>query len=593
MKSWKEKCAVFGAWADPLAGEISYLGLYAQQHRGQEAAGIVSLNSDGTHHIKKGLGLVGDVFHQQDISELKGQAALGHLRYATSGKKNLLSEAQPLTSFLNIGPIALAHNGHFTNGEKLLQKWKQEGFIFQGTNDTECLLPLLSQSKKDTDFIEVLKQALKKVEGAYSLLILTQDSLLATRDPFGFRPLVLGYRFFKDEDEDEKKEKDVKEKKEKRDNKKHSHHHSHQKQKESSQNDLYGLHHFKKGSQRKSVILASETCAFDLIGAEYNREIEPGEIYLVNRKGERSFSLIEPSHFVFNHPSPNSSPSLSPTFTSKIKKETETKSPIPTHSPYQKGSPSSKNSPPPPNQLHQCIFEHVYFARPDSIVFGLNVYKSRKNMGKALAKEDFIKEANMVVPVPDSGISAALGYSQESQIPFELGVIRNHYVGRTFIQSHPHIRHFSVKVKLNPHQVLLGKKVIVIDDSLVRGTTAKQIIQLIRQAGAKEIHFRLASPPIISPCYYGIDTPQKSDLISSKKNLTELKSFLKVDSLQFLSLQGLLEATQHSKPSEHSKSSSKILSSTIVRKNKNLKHPFCTSCFSGKYPTPIYPTNKF
>ena len=553
LDNLREKCGLFGIWADPLAGEMSYLGLYAQQHRGQEGAGIVSLNSEGKQKIKKGLGLVGEVFDQEKISELKGQAAIGHLRYATYGKKNLSSDVQPLTSSLKSGPVALSHNGHFINGNSLLDRFKKQGFVLQGSSDTECLLPLLAQRKKEESFLEGLKRALRQIEGAYSLLLLTQDSLFAVRDPYGFRPFVLGYRLFKSEKEKESqktlRESSQKDEEEKR-----------------REESFYGLKHFREGLFRKSVVLASETCAFDLIGVQYKREIQPGEIFYVDKTGEHSSSLMEdplnitlPQH-LDKTKMPIQREDREKEKKSLKKKETE----------FQSKVQKSLRSP----ALRQCVFEHVYFARPDSLVFGLNVYESRKRMGQILASEDKVK-ADIVIPVPDSGLSAALGYSQASQLPFELGIVRNHYVGRTFIQSYPNIRHFSVKVKLNPHHIIKGKNVVVVDDSLVRGTTAKQIIHLIRRAGAKKIHFRLSSPPIIGPCYYGIDTPQKSQLIASQKTLEELRSFLKVDTLQFLSLEGLLRAVKEEGGSEGYKKGQEAAKS----------QKFCTSCFTGKYPS--------
>lgn len=499
LKSWKEKCAVFGIWNDPDAGHMSYLGLYAQQHRGQEAAGIVSLEKNGTHRIRKGIGLVDEVFNLENLSHLKGKAAIGHLRYSTSGEKNLLTNAQPLTAQLKTGPIAIAHNGQFTNAETLFNQLKKKGFFFQGTNDTECLIPLLSQYLKEKNFISSLKRTLKHIKGAYSLTLLTKESLIAIRDPYGFRPLVLGERNIK------KREKNKEQ---------------------------------KKGGEieeSKSYVLASETCAFDLIEARYLREIEPGEILVLNAKGISSYFFSE---------------------THKRKKSVSRKK--------QKSQP-----------LYQCIFEHVYFSRPDSLVFGKNVYESRKKMGAILAKEASI-EADIVVPVPDSGVASALGFSKESQIPFELGIIRNHYIGRTFIQTHQSIRNFNVKVKLNPHSILKNKRVIIVDDSLVRGTTAKKIIQLVRKAGAKEIHFRVASPPIISPCYYGIDTPKKSELMAANKTQRKIKEFLNVDSLKYLSKEGLLKAVEKDKNSPHLKTKS--------LKSLNFNQKFCTSCFTGQYP---------
>lgn len=560
LKNLKEKCAVFGIWADPLAAEMSYLGLYAQQHRGQEGAGIVSLTSDGKHIIKKGLGLVGDVFNPDKISELKGQSAIGHLRYATYGRKNLISDVQPLTFFSNKGPVALSHNGHFINGHKLINSFKKKGFAFQGSNDSECLLPLLAQSQEEENFVDVLKRALRKIEGAYSLVFLTENSLFAARDPYGFRPLVLGHRQFKEEDNGYEAKEDSKEECQK------------EKETANTEESFYGLKLFRDRSFRKSLVLASETCAFDLIGAKYKREIQPGEIFYVDKKGEHSSSLMEEGLDV-------RIPVLSKEKQKQEKTKEGEKNVSKATNSFQISQKMKKHFK--FGKLQQCIFEHVYFSRPDSIVFGLNVYESRKKMGGILAQEDNVK-ADIVIPVPDSGLSAGLGYSQESQLPFELGITRNHYIGRSFIQSYPKIRHFSVKVKLNPHQVIKGKRIIVVDDSLVRGTTAKQMISLLRQSGAKEIHFRLSSPPIISPCHYGIDTPQKSELIASQKTLDELRDFLKVDSIRFLSLKGLLQAVSKDE-NFRSKKWEKKFPPEEKRKEICQSQKFCTSCFTGKY----------
>lgn len=459
MRHWNEECAVFGIWKDPEAGQMTYLGLYAQQHRGQESAGIVTLFED--HHIEhKGLGLVGKIFSEEVLSQLWGDAAIGHVRYSTTGK-NLLANAQPLTAQLKNGPIAIAHNGNIVNSKQLRGDLQKKGAIFQGSNDTEILLHLLARHESN-DWMESLKDSLPQLEGAFSLVLLTQDSLIAARDKLGFRPLVLGKRQLEDGTE--------------------------------------------------SFVLASETCAFDLIGAKLEREILPGEVVKIDKNGLQS------------------------TFYTEEK----------------------------PARLAQCVFEHVYFARPDSQVFGQSVYESRKNMGRVLAKESPV-EADIVIPVPDSGIPSAIGYSMQSGIPFELGIIRNHYIGRTFIQPSQSIRSFGVKIKLNPQsEVLKGKRVIVIDDSLVRGTTSQKIIRLVRQAGAKEVHFRIASPPTIGPCYYGVDTPRRKQLIASYKSLEEIRDFIDADSLYYLSVEGMMEAV------------------------KSSLSQYCVACFDGRYPTDIY-----
>ena len=456
MLSWKEECAVFGAWGDPEAGRMTYLGLYAQQHRGQESAGIVtSLN--GQHITRKGLGLVGEVFTENVLEKLQGQSAVGHVRYSTTGQ-NLLENAQPLTAELSSGPMAIAHNGNIVNSSVLREQMIHQGAIFQGSNDTEILLHMIARLPQHR-MIESIKSAALQMQGAYSLVILVGDQLIAMRDPMGFRPLVLGRR------------------------------------------PLEG--------GESSVVVASETCAFDLIGANYEREIEPGEIFIVDKEGERSFKFAE----------------------------------------------STRKA--------QCVFEHVYFSRPDSVVFGRNVYETRKELGKTLARENKV-DADIVIPVPDSGVPSALGYSQESGIPYEMGIIRNHYVGRTFIQPSQSIRSFGVKIKLNPQrEVLQGKRVVVVDDSLVRGTTSKKIISLLRQAGAKEVHFRVASPPTMGPCYYGVDTPKKEQLIASQKSKEEICSFIEADTLSYLSVEGMLEAV------------------------KGSSNSFCAACFDLKYPTPV------
>ena len=458
MKTWREECAVVGVWNQNEAARLAYLGLFAMQHRGQESAGVVSLyENEHIHH--KGLGLVEDVFSEGDLVRLKGKAAIGHARYSTTGQ-NLLTNAQPLTAQLYNGPVAIAHNGNIVNADELRTKLKIEGSIFQGTNDTEILLHLLAKNPS-SDLIEALKESVNQLDGAFSFVVMSHNKLVAIRDSYGFRPLVLG----------------------------------------------------KKLNEEKTYtyVLASETCALDLLGAQYVREIEPGEIFWLDDTGEHSIYFA---------------------------------------------STRSRQA--------RCIFEHVYFARPDSVVFGQSVYESRKNFGKDLALENQV-EADIVVPVPDSGVPAAIGYSSQSGIPFELGIIRNHYVGRTFIQPHQSIRSFGVKIKLNPQSAILtGKRVIVIDDSLVRGTTSKKIIGLVRAAGAKEVHMRIAAPPTIGPCFYGVDTPIKSQLIASHQSIEEIKKFIDADSLAYLSMEGLMYAM------------------------KATKKNFCAACFDGDYPTPLY-----
>ncbi len=460
LKAWHDECGVFGIWNNPEASRLSYLGLYALQHRGQESAGIVSLEGQN-QFTRKGLGLVQEVFTEEVLNQLPGRAAIGHVRYSTTGN-NYLNNAQPLTASLYNGPIAVAHNGNIVNADQLRSELKAGGSIFQGTNDTEVLLHLLARNPS-SDLVECLQDALGKLEGAFSFTILSKEALFGIRDPYGFRPLVLG--------------------------------------------EL-------ETDNRKSYVLASETCAFDLLGAKFLREIEPGEIFWVDARGEHSV---------------------------KMRRKVDLRA--------------------------ACIFEHVYFARPDSIVFGRSVYEVRKQAGRILARENDI-EVDMVVPVPDSGVPAAVGYSQESGLPFELGIIRNHYVGRTFIEPTQSIRNFGVKIKLNPQTaVLQGKRVVVVDDSLVRGTTSKKIIGLIRAAGAKEVHLRIAAPPTTGPCFYGVDTPEKSELIAANQSLDEICRFVGADSLRYLSLEGLIES---------------------VRDPKSKHHGYCAACFDGHYPTPLF-----
>ncbi|MBL7669250.1 MAG: amidophosphoribosyltransferase [Bdellovibrionaceae bacterium] len=462
MKSWKEECGVFGIWNHPEAARLACLGLYSMQHRGQESAGIVTLK-EGEHIHHKGIGLVSDVFQEADLARLGGQAAIGHVRYSTTGQ-NLLTNAQPLTADLYHWPIALAHNGNIVNHDILRSDLKERGSIFQGTNDTEILLHLLSQHRS-SDLVAALTDSLVKLEGAYSLVIMSNDKMIAIRDPWGFRPLVIGRK--------------------------------------------------KIDETTWARVVASETCAFDLIGAQFEREIEPGEMFWVDEKGEHSK--------IFSHR----------------------------------------------ERRAHCIFEHVYFSRPDSIVFGESVYATRKQFGRQLARETSVL-ADLVIPVPDSGLPASIGYSQESGIPFELGIIKNQYVGRTFIQPTQAIRDFGVKIKLNPQTaVLKDKKVIVIDDSLVRGTTSRKIVSLIRQAGAKEVHMRIASPPTVGPCYYGVDTPQKSQLIASKYSVEEIRQYVGADTLGYLSIEGLFQVMQSN-------------SNTIT------KSKYCAACFDGKYPTDLF-----
>lgn len=450
-EKFRDECGVFGIVDHPEASRHVYLGLYALQHRGQESAGIVS--SDGEQlHQERGMGYVADVFADNNLEKLAGRTAIGHVRYSTTGGTSLVN-AQPIVTESWRGPIALAHNGNLVNAGHLRQRLEEEGAIFQSTSDSEVVLHLLARSPKE-DLDEALLDVLRFVRGAYSLLLLTPRQLYAVRDPFGIRPLCLG----------------------------------------------------RLGT---SYVVASETCAFDLIGAEYLREVVPGEVLRIQEGQIFSFTL-------------------------------------------------------PPGPRHAfCIFEHVYFSRPDSRVFGRSVHNSRFEMGRQLARESGV-EADVVVPVPDSGVTAALGYAEESGIPFNFGLIRNHYVGRTFIEPRQSIRHFGVKVKLNPvRELLQDKRVILIDDSIVRGTTSRKIVEMVRSAGAREVHLRISSPPTISPCYYGIDTPTHRELIAVNKSVEEIRVFTNADSLAYLSLEGLKKAV-------------------------SARGDFCTACFDEDYPIAVH-----
>jgi amidophosphoribosyltransferase len=463
-RSFKEECGVFGIWNHPEAAKLTYLGLYAMQHRGQESAGIVSLDTQTAgkpiHRIHKSLGLVADAFSESTLAKLTGSVAIGHVRYSTTGDNSVVN-AQPLTSELLSGPLAVAHNGNIVNSSTLRSALQRDGAIFQATSDTEILLHLLAKHPSN-DLVSALSEVLKNLVGAYSFVILAHDRMVALRDPLGFRPLVLGQM---------------------------------------------------KSGNGLCYVVASETCAFDLIGAQLVREIEPGEIVEISSEGIKSSRFTD-------------------------------------------GTQSTKKS-------ANCVFEHVYFSRPDSVVFGKSVYDSRKKFGEKLA-EELPTDADVVIPVPDSGVPAAIGYSQKSGIPFEFGIIRNHYIGRTFIQPAQSIRDVGVKIKLNPQpEILKNKRVIVIDDSLVRGTTSQKIIALIRQAGAKEVHLRIASPPTTGPCYYGVDTPQKSELIASHHSIEDIRQYIGADSLAYLSEEGMWKA----------------LSSGPER--------FCAACFNGEYPTSL------
>lgn len=449
LDKFHDECAVFGIYGHKEAANLAYLGLYALQHRGQEGSGIVSGNGED-FFSEKGLGLVSDIYSKSVIKRLQGSMAIGHNRYSTAGG-NHINNVQPLTVNFAFGNLALAHNGNLINAGMLRNELEAYGAIFHSASDSEVIIHLMAHSRADTLLARVI-DALNQVRGAFSVVLMTDEGVIAAKDPYGLRPLCLG-RF------------------------------------------------------RDSWIVASETCAFDLIGAEYIREIEPGELVVLNNDGVTSY-----------HPFLKTKPAM-------------------------------------------CVFEYVYFARPDSKVFGGHtVYSTRKALGRQLAKESSV-QADVVIPVPDSGVAAALGFAEGAGIPFEHGLIRNHYVGRTFIEPQQSIRHFGVKIKLNAvPEILEGKRVIVVDDSIVRGTTSRKIVKMIRQAGAKEVHMRISSPPIVSPCFYGIDTPTKRELIGSNHTIQEIKKYITADSLAYLSLEGMLNAAP------------------------GVPGQYCNACFTEQYP---------
>ena len=453
MANLREACGIFGIFGAKKASELTYLGLYALQHRGQEGSGIIS--SDGKRiYSHKGLGLVNDVYDKKDIlNNLKGDRAIGHNRYSTTGSSFNMANVQPILINYKDGPLAIAHNGNLTNAFSLRSKMERAGSIFQSTSDSEVVLHLIAASSKKTLEQRVI-EALGQVEGAYSILLVTRDKIMAARDPRGWRPLALG----------------------------------------------------KLG---RAWVLASETCAFDLIGARYIRDIQPGEVFVLSESGTKSFNPFRKQKHAF------------------------------------------------------CVFEFIYFARPDSKIFGQNVDKVRRRLGRQLALER-PAGADIVISVPDSSNTHTLGYSEQSGIRQEIGLIRNHYIGRTFISPEQKIRDLDAKIKYNPVRgALKNKRVIIVDDSIVRGTTSRKLVQMIKKAGAKEIHFRVASPPIISPCFYGIDMPTKKELIASRKSVEQIRKYLGVKSLGYLSLSGMTSMPSLS------------------------KEGYCTACFTGRYPTKI------
>ncbi|MFP6888679.1 MAG: amidophosphoribosyltransferase [Nitrospinota bacterium] len=451
-----ESCAVFGIYGHSEAANLTYLGLYALQHRGQESAGIVA--SDGERvHSEIGMGRAAEIFDEDRLSRLSGHIAIGHNRYSTAGQSQI-SNAQPFLVDHSRGIIALGHNGNLTNAARLQKELEDAGSIFRSTTDSEVILHLIARSSEE-DAELAIADALTRLEGAFTLTMMTRDLLIGVRDARGFRPLVLGK-----------------------------------------------MNHTKG---KPTWILASETCALDLIEADFEREILPGEMIVIDAQGPRSI-------FPF-----------------------------------------------PATQPRQCIFEFIYFARPDSHIFGDDVYSVRRELGVQLARENPV-EADMVIPVPDSGLAAATGYAAESGLPMEIGLVRNHYVDRTFIEPQNAIRHFGVKVKLNPLPSFLdGKRIVVVDDSIVRGTTSRKIVEMIRHAGAKEVHMRISSPPITNPCYFGIDMPTHEELIASSQSVEEIRAHMLADSLAYLSLDGLFKCV-------------------APRKDE-----FCSSCFTGEYPIPV------
>ncbi len=454
-----EECGVFGVFGRSDAAAICTLGLHSLQHRGQEAAGIVSYDGN-TFHAERHVGLIGDTFSKPSVIErLPGYNAIGHNRYATTGGEGLRN-VQPFYADFAGGGFTIAHNGNITNATAIRRALQQRGAIFQSTSDTEVILHLIAMSDEQK-VPERLIDAVQQLEGAFSLVAMSRSRMFGCRDALGVRPLVLG--------------------------------------------DLDG-----------SYVLASETCALDIIGARYVRDVKPGEMVVVTQDGLES-------HFPFGPPKDDAKPRF-------------------------------------------CVFEYVYFARPDSTVQGENVYAVRKRIGEELAREAPC-DADMVIPVPDSGTPSAIGFSQQSALPFELGIIRNHYVGRTFIAPSDNIRHMGVKLKHNANRRLIeGKRVVLVDDSIVRGTTSQKIVAMVRDAGAKEVHMRIASPPTVSGCFYGVDTPEKSKLLASRMSVDDMAAFIKVDSLAFLSIDGLYRAAGEAK-------------------RDNGQPQFCDACFTGDYPT--------
>ncbi|HVW03925.1 MAG TPA: amidophosphoribosyltransferase [Vicinamibacterales bacterium] len=455
MDELREECGVFGIYGHTEAANLTYLGLYALQHRGQESVGIASSDGDRLH-LHKAVGYVADNFDESTFARLAGTSAIGHVRYSTAGESGI-KNAQPILIDCAHGEIAIGHNGNLVNAQELRDMLVSRGSIFQTTSDTEVLLHLYARSQAPT-IEQALIESISQAQGAFSLVLLTKDRLIAVRDPHGFRPLTLGRL-----------------------------------------GDAY--------------VVSSETCALDLIDATWVRDVEPGEMLVIGPEGATSYRPFPPA-------------------------------------------PSA-----------HCIFEHVYFARPDSYVFGQSVNEVRTEFGRRLAREQPVL-ADVVVPIPDSGVCAATGFAEESGLPLKMGLIRNHYVGRTFIEPHQKVRHFGVRVKLNPvRSILSGKRVVLVDDSIVRGTTSRKIVKMVRAAGATEVHMRISCPPTISPCFYGVDTPRRSELIAATHTLDEIRRYIGADSLGYVSVEGLLASVGTNRQS------------------------YCTSCYTGRYPV-AFPSNE-
>jgi amidophosphoribosyltransferase len=454
----REECGVMAIYNHPDAARLTYWGLYSLQHRGQESGGIATADGEDIHDLK-GMGLVSEIFTDPVLAKLPGSLAIGHTRYSTTGDSALLN-AQPIKVESTKGLIAIAHNGNLVNLGTARERLERDGAIFQTTSDSEIIVQLIAHSA-ETTLVDCIADSLSQVDGAFSIVMMTRNRIFAARDPHGFRPLSMGR--------------------------------------------IPGT-----DGKPDTFVFASETCAFDLLHAKYERDVEPGELVMVSEDGVTSR--------YFN-------------------RETKQAS---------------------------CVFEHVYFARPDSKIFGRWVQKSREEMGRQLARESAVP-VDLIVPVPDSGVTAALGYASESGVPFNFGLIRNHYVGRTFIQPEQRVRDFGVRMKLNPVRALLeGKRVMLIDDSIIRGTTSRKIVRMVRAAGAKEVHLRISCPPTVSPCFYGVDTPHKRDLIAANNSLEEITRFIEADSLAYLSLDGLIHAC-------------------TVGDEKPVR--YCTACYTGDYPT--------